>query len=170
MPVITPNASFAQAIQFNTGFMDINGIRVATLQDITITAGFTLKEIRALGTIKMVVAPKRTEWKPGAKFKAMSVNQGLLGFLWGSSTVDSTGWDFNVVDGQVVLASVIITAYTNDAVSNIMQFQFVNSVFGTGTVGYKMDGAAEFDLEIMSQDLTTVTNYTTLSGYPGQPT
>lgn len=162
MPVINPNANYSQQIQFNTGFLDINGFRVATLQDITITAGFSLKEIRALGTIKMVVAPKRTQWKPSAKFKAKSVNQQLLGFLWGSSTVDSTGWDYNLIDGQVVLTSVIVTAFTNDLASNVMQYQFTNAVFGTGTVGYKMDDAAEFDLEIQSQDLIPVTNYTGL--------
>lgn len=162
MPVTTAGTPFSQMIQFNTGYMDINGFRVATLQDITITAGFTLKEIRALGTIKMVVAPKRTNWKPSAKFKAKSVNQQLIGFLWGSSTVDSTGWDYNLVDGQVVLASVIITAYTNDDVTKIFQYQFVNAVFGTATIGYKMDDAAEVDMEIQSQDLIPVTNYNTL--------
>lgn len=159
MPVTVPGTQFSQQIQFNTGFMDINGFRVATLQDITITAGFTLKEIRQLGSIKMAVAPKRVDWKPSAKFKAKSINQQLLGFLWGSSTVDSTGWDYNLVDGQVVLASVVITAYTNDDSTKHMQFQFTNAVFGTATIGYKMADAAELDMEIQAQDLMPVTDY-----------
>src|SRR6266702_6752783 len=133
MPVTPAGTPYTQQIQFNTGFLDINGFRVETLQDITITAGFTLKEIRALGTIKMVVAPKRTQWKPSAKFKAKSVNQQLLGFLWGSSTVDSTGWDYNLIDGQVVLSSVVVTAYTNDDATKIMQYAFINAVFGAAT-------------------------------------
>jgi len=159
MPVTAAGTALSQQIQFNTGYMDINGFRVATLQDITITAGFTLKEIRALGTIKMVVAPKRTQWKPSAKFKAKSINQQLIGFLWGSSTPDSSGWDYNLVDGQVVLSSVVITAYSNDDVTKIFQYQFVNAVFGTASINYKMDDAAELDMEIQSQDLTPVTNF-----------
>lgn len=162
MPIISSGQNLSQQVFFNTGYMDINGFRVATLQDISISAGFTLKEIRALGTIKMVVAPKRTNWKPSAKFKAKSINQQLIGYLWGSSTVDSTGWDYNVVDGQVVLSSVVITAYANDDATKIMQYQFTNAVFGTGTVNYKMDDAAEFDMEIQAQDLMPVTNYNTL--------
>jgi hypothetical protein len=162
MGILTTGTQLSQAIAFNTGSLDINGMEVATLQDITITASFALKEIRQLGSIKMAVAPKRSTWKPSAKFKAKSINQALIGFLFGSSLVDGSGFDYNIVDGQVVLSRASVKCYINDTTAQTMEFQFTNAVIGgSSTVGFKMEDAAEFDLEITSQDMTVVTNFST---------
>ncbi len=101
MPIVTGATQQSQAIQFNTGYLDVNGIRLATLQDITISAGFSLREIRQLGSIIMAVAPKRYDFKPSAKFKAKSINQQLLGILWGYSTPDDGGFEFDVEMGKL---------------------------------------------------------------------
>ncbi len=54
-----------------------------------------------------------------------------------------------------------ITAYTNDLQNQAMQFQFIQAVFGTGNIAYKLGDAAEWDLEIMSQNLKAVTDFST---------
>jgi len=159
LPILSPTTTLSQEIQFNSGTLAINGAAVASLQNITITAGFTLKELGALGTIKLIVAPKRSQWRPSCKFTAISVNQALYGFMWGSSSPDSSGWDYSVIDGQLVLSSCVITAITNDNSAESMQFQFKNAVFGSVGIAYKMDDAAALDMEIKSQDLIAVTNY-----------
>jgi hypothetical protein len=160
MPILNTGTQLSQQIAFNTGYLDINGFELATLQDITVTLAFTEKEIRQLGSIIMAVAPKRSSWKPSAKFKAKSTNQQLLGILMGSSTVDGSGFSYTVLDGQVVLTRASIKCYINDDASKVMEFQFLNAVIsGSSTVGLKMEDAAELDMEIMSQDCKIITNF-----------
>jgi len=162
LPILNGGTQLSQQIAFNTGYLDINGFELATLQDITITLAFSEKEIYQLGSIKMAVAPKRSTWKPSAKFKAKSTNQQLLGILMGSSTVDGSGYDYQIVDGQVVLTRASIKCYINDDATKIVEFQFSNAIIaGSSTVGLKLEDAAEMDMEIMAQDCKVITSFTT---------
>ncbi len=161
MPILAVGTSLPNDISFNSGTLDINGFELAVIQDATIELKFSVKDIRALGTIKMVTAPKRHAWAPSCKGKLKSVNQQLFTLLMGSSSTDGSGLDYTVVDGQNVLTRASIKCYINENTSQAVEFQFSQAILSTSSVALKMEDAAEVDFEIVAQDCTVVTNFTT---------
>lgn len=162
MGILSSGAQLPTDIVFNSGTLNINGVEVATLQDITVTLAWSQREIRALGTVLMVTAPKRYGFKPSAKGKVKSVNQELYSFFLGSSGVDSTGYAYNVKDGQNVLTRASIKCIVNDDASKHVEFQFTNAILGGSLgLGLKLEDAAELDFEVMAQTLSVVTDFTT---------
>jgi len=162
MGILSTGAQLPTDIVFNSGTLNINGVEVATLQDITVTLAWSQREIRALGTVLMVTAPKRYGFKPSAKGKVKSVNQELYSFFLGSSGIDSTGYAYNVKDGQNVLTRASIRCIVNDDASKHVEFQFTNAILGGSLgLGLKLEDAAELDFEVMAQTLSVVTDFTT---------
>src|SRR5690349_24233743 len=98
MPLLSAGNTLSNNITFNSGVLDLNGQDLAVLQDVTVSIEFNIKEIRALGTIKQVVAPKRYGYKPSLKAKLKSVNKELFGFLMGSSGPDGSGTNYSLLD------------------------------------------------------------------------
>lgn len=161
MPILVTGTQLPTDVSFNSGTIDINGFELAVIQEATIELKFSTKDIRALGTIKMVTAPKRHGWAPSCKGKMKSVNQQVFNFLMGSSTTDSSGLDYSIVDGQNVLTRASIKCYVNENPSQSVEFQFTNAILSTTSVALKLEDASEMDFEIMAQDCTVVTNFTT---------
>lgn len=159
MPILSTGTQLANDISFNSGTLDINGSEMAVLQDITVSLGFTTKEIRQLGSIIMATAPKRAGFKPSAKAKVKSVNQQLFTYFMGSSSSDGSGFDYTVVDGQNVLTRASVKCIVNENTSQTVEFQFTNAILaGALTLAMKMEDAAEADFEIMAQNVTIVTS------------
>lgn len=150
---------------FNAGTLDINGLEIATLQDINIDLNVTVKELRQLGSIKMVTPPKRVGYKPTAKGKVATVNKELMGAFLGSSAADSTvpggnGFDFTLLDGQNVLSRANINVLLNDNTAFLVQFQFINAIIGGSfALALKAEDFGMFDVEIMAQDCIVITNF-----------
>jgi len=157
MPILATGTTLPTNIVFNSGIFNINGTDLAVLQDITVTLNWSTKEIRALGSLKMVTAPKRSTFKAGAKGKVKSMNAELFSYFMGSSAVDGSGYAYNVLDGQNVLSICAIKCIVNDDVTKIAEFQFTNATLaGALAIGLKMEDAAENDFEIQAQDVTLV--------------
>ena len=162
MPILSSGTGASTAVVFNSGIFCINGLELATLQDVSISLNWSTKEIRQLGSLIMVTAPKRTSWKPSAKAKVKSATKELISFFMGSSGTDSSGYAYSVLDGQNVLSRCSIKFYVNDDSTKAAEFQFTNATLaGAFTLGLKLEDAAEADFEIQSQNVTFVTNYTT---------
>ncbi len=113
-----------------------------------------------MNTLKMLTAPKRATFKPSAKAKVKSMNGELLHYLLGSSSADSGGSAYSVLDGQNVLTrcSIKVTPI-NDDPSKSIEYQFTNAIISTYSAGLKLEDAAEIDFEIQAQDLTVVKNF-----------
>jgi hypothetical protein len=160
MPILAQGNQLTQQVAFNAGTFDVNGYDLATLQDITITLNWTVKEIRQLGSIIMAVSPKRSTFKPSAKAKTKSVNKEMLSFILGSSAPDSSGVAYTTYDGQVALTRASIRTYVNDDPSKEIEFQFSDAILGGAfSTALKMEDAAEIDFEIYARDVKIVTNF-----------
>lgn len=159
MPILATGTQLSNNISFNSGTLDINGVEVAAIDDITITLAFSQKELYALGSIIQVVAPKRHGFKPSAKFKVKSMNKELYGFFLGSSSPDGSGSDYTVLDGQNVLTRASIKCIINDVSTQIVEFQFSNAILaGNLQAALKTENHAEVDFEIYAQNVTIVNN------------
>jgi hypothetical protein len=160
MPVQTLGATLSTQVSFNQGTLQINGVVLAQLSEVTITQDTSTKELRSLGSILMQTAPKRYGYKCGAKFKVHSANKELFTFFMGSSNTDGSGQDFTVFDGQVVLANVYINMTMNEDPTKIEQFQFTNAVLaGNFQMALKAEDFAESDFELQAQNVTVVTSF-----------
>ena len=154
MPVLSTGTPMSQNIVFNSGTFDINGQELVVLQDITITTSWSNKEIRQIGSLKMVGAPKRCTFKAGAKAKVKTINKELIAMMAGSSGPDGTGTMISVFDGQNVLTRCSIKCIANEDPTKVIEFQFTNSILsGSLGIGLKMEDAAESDFEITAQDV-----------------
>lgn len=159
MPTLPTGAQLSNDVSFNSGTFDINGMELAVLQDITVTLTWGTKEIRQLGSLIMVTAPKRHGFKAGAKAKVMSVNKELINFFMGSSTTDGSGFDYSVFDGQSVLTRCSIKAIINELTTQTVEFQFTNAILAGGLgVALKTEAPGEVDFEIQAQNVTVVTS------------
>jgi len=162
MPILSNGTGLTVQASFNNGTLDINGLDfpLATLQDVTITAQFSTKELRGIGSIKMATAPKRSGFKASAKAKIKSLNKEMFGLFGGSSGTDGSGFAYGVLDGQNVLTRVSITCYVDDAQTKTVQYQFTNAILtGSFSAALKSEDFAEVDIEIEAQDVTQVTNF-----------
>ena len=160
MPILSSGVPTATNVTFNSGILDVNGYDLAVLQDVTVTIAVSVKEIRALGTIKMVTAPKRSTFKVSAKAKVKSINKEVFGAFLGSSGPDGSGQDFVLFDGQNVLSRASIKCIINESSSNTVEWQFTNAIIsGSLASALKMEEAGEMDIEIEAQDVTVVTNF-----------
>jgi len=162
MPILPTGAGLATNITFNSGTLDINGLELGVIQDITITLSWSEKEIRGLGSIKMFTAPKRYGFKPMAKGKVKSFNKELYSFFMGSSGTDGTGFIYSVLDGQNVLSRASMKFIVNESTGQTAEFQFTNAILSANLdASLKMEDAGEFAFEIKAQDVNLVTNFTT---------
>ena len=160
MPILSPGVTSATNVTFNSGILDINGYELAALQDITVTIATSTRDIRALGTIKMLTAPKRYGFKPSAKGKVKSINREVLMAFMGSSGPDTTGVDISLFDGQSVLTRATVKCYINESTSTSVEFQFSNAILtGSLATALKMEDAGEMDIEIEAQDVLIVTSW-----------
>jgi len=160
MPILSTGTQLGTDVTFNSGTFDINSYELAALQDVTVSLNWSAREIRALGSLVMVVAPKRYGFKPTAKAKVKSVNQELLSFFMGSSAVDATGNAYTVLDGQNVLTRCSIKCMVNESTSQVVEFQFTNAILtGAISLGLKMEDASEYDFEIIAQNVKVVTSF-----------
>lgn len=159
MPVLSTGTQLSNNVTFNSGTFNINGQELAVLQDVTVSVDLSIKEIRALGTIKQVTAPKRYGYKPTVKAKVKSVNPQLYGFLMGSSGPDGSGTVYSLTDGQVVLTRCSVKCIINELSTQAVEFQLSNAVMHSSFgLGLKMEDAGEIDFQITSQDMSIVTN------------
>jgi hypothetical protein len=160
MSQLSTGSALGNNITFNSGIVTINGKDLAVLQDVTVGVEFGEKEIYALGSIKMVTAPKRYGFKATCKGKTKSLNPEFYGYMLGSSTPDGGGTDYVVVDGQNVLASLYVTCIINESAGQTVQFQYTNAVIhSTFGLGLKMEDSGEVDFQITAQDMKVVTNF-----------
>lgn len=160
MSILPDGTQLGTNVSFNSGILDINGYDLAVLQDVTVTLQVSEKEIRALGTIKMVVPPKRHGFKVTAKAKIKSINKEVYGAFLGSSSPDGLGQDFSLLDGQNVLTRVSIKCIINELANQTVEWQFTDAIIsGSFATALKMEDAGELDLEITARDATMVTNF-----------
>lgn len=160
MGFLPDGTNLANNVTFNSGIVNINGTDLAVLQDITVSVEFGEKEYYALGSIKMVVPPKRYGFKPGLKGKVKSLNPEFYKYLLGSSEPDSPGSAYTVIDGQNVLSQCYVRCIINEDADQAVEFQFTNAVIhSTFGLGLKMEDAGEIDFQITAQDLAVVTNF-----------
>lgn len=162
MPILNNGTGLSVQASFNNGTLDINGLDfpLATLSDVTVTAQFSTKELRGIGSIKMATAPKRSTFKPSAKAKIKSLNKEVFSLFGGYSTPDGSGWSYGIVDGQNALSRVTITCYVDDAQTKTVQYQFINAILsGSFSAALKTEDFAEVDIEIEAQDLIQVTSF-----------
>jgi len=158
MAILPTGGSVPTNVSFNSGTFDINGVEMAVLQDITVSLDWSVKEIRALGSLIMATAPKRSTFKPTAKAKVKSINPTLFQYFMGTSNSDGSGFDYNVLDGQNVLTRCSINCILNEDSTQIVQWQFTNAVLtGALSIGLKLEEPAEVDFEITAQNVTVVT-------------
>ena len=143
MALLATGTQLSTNVTFNSGTFDINGVELATLQDITITQAFSSKEIRQLGSIIMATAPKRYGYKPSAKAKVKSINKELFSYFMGSSSTDGAGFDYSILDGQNVLTRCSIKCIANEDVTKAVEFQFSNAILvGSLNTSLKTEDAA----------------------------
>ena len=160
MSILPDGQPVGTNVTFNSGILDINGFDLAVLQDVTVTLAVSTKEIRALGTIKMVTAPKRHGFKVSAKAKVKSINKEVYGAFLSESTPDGTGTDLSLFDGQNVLSRASIKCIINESYGQQVEWQFINAtISGSFAAALKMEDAGELDLEIQAQDVLMVTNF-----------
>jgi hypothetical protein len=158
MSQLPTGSQLSTDVSFNSGTLDINGMELAALQDITISLQFSTKDIRGLGSIKMLTAPKRYGWKPTAKAKTKSINQQLYQALMGSSNTDGSGFGYSLFDGQNVLARASIKCIINEQTGQSQEYQFTNAIISMGSLALKPEDAAEYDFSIEAQDVTVVSS------------
>jgi hypothetical protein len=159
LPIISQGPTLTQDITFNSGTLDINASTLAALSDVSINATVSLKEIRALGTIKMLTAPKRYGYKVEVKAKTRSINQALYAFMFGYSTPDSGGFDYSIFDGQNVLSDCTINCIMNEDVTKTVQFQLKDAVISATNLNLVMEDSGVIDISIMASDVKVVTNF-----------
>ena len=160
MGFLQTGTNLSYLASFNAGTLDINGLEIAVIQDITVDLQVSTKELRQLGSIIMVTPPKRYGYKPTAKGKVKTVNKELYGAFLGSSAVDGSGFDFSLLDGQSVLTRASIKVLLNENVNNQVEFQFTNAIIGGSfALAMKTEDFADLSIEILAQNCTVVTNF-----------
>ena len=152
MPLIPVGSAMTKNITFNSGFITINGEYLVDVENVTVEASFTEKELRAINSIKMQ-AHKRATLKCGLKGKVKSINDEVYGKFFGTSTVDGSGMMWDVKDGQQDVISAIFTTYVDDDATKPVQFVFDDVIITTVPYSANTEDYGAVDFEMVAKDI-----------------
>jgi len=153
MPLTLAGTPLANAITFNSGYLDFGNNRIVTLDNVKIEPLVTTAELRQLNSIKMV-ALKRKGFtvKLTAKFK--SWNKEPFIDYFGTSSSDSTGNLITFFDGQQTTLNPVFTAYVDDLTTKPFQCQLSNAVIESLPLTASVENYGEVDVSITAVDIS----------------
>lgn len=158
MAKLSTGTDLSENFIFNSGYITIGSDRFVDLDNVTIEVSFTTKEVRRLNSI-IVGSLKRAGFTTKLKGKIKSFNRQLLGYTFGSSSVDGTGTDYIVKDGQYdTTLNPIFTGFIGDNTLQAWQYQFTDAIITSLPLTAKMEDFDELDFEMVARNVKVYTD------------
>lgn len=158
MPLLSTGTPLSQKVAFNSGYVTFNSNQVVNLENVTIEANFSEKELRIMNSIKMATH-KRATFKTGLKGKVKSMNKEFIALISGTSSTDGSGTLYTIKDGQTTTLNPIFTTYIDDDTSTpkVLQFQFSDALLLALPLTTNTEDYGSFDFEFSAIDVSIYT-------------
>ncbi len=158
MSKLSTGTALTKNYMFNSGFLTIGGNQFVELDNVALEVSYDTKDVRRLNSIT-AGALRRSNFKVTLKGKIKSFNRQLLGYTFGSSSVDGTGTMYINKDGQYdTTLNPVFTGYIGDVTAQAWQYQFVDAIITSLPLTAAAEEFGELDFEMIARDLTIYTD------------
>lgn len=152
----TGTAKTAQYM-FNSGYLTIGSNQFVELDNVTVEVSYDTREVRRLNSITMG-ALKRANFRATLRGKIKSFNRELLGYTFGSSSVDGSGTMYLNKDGQYdTTLNPVFTGYLDESTGKPWQYQFTDAIITSLPLTAAAEEFAELDFELIARDVKVYT-------------
>ena len=135
---------------------------MADVENITITNSFDVKDYRALNSIKKR-AIRRATLEQSVKATIKGLMTDIYSKFFSASSPIASGSQYEVLDGQQLTSTVVLTVRVDDDTDKEIQYQLQNPIFG----GFNIDGATEdflgSEVDIMCTEIICLTDSAALN-------
>jgi sporulation protein YlmC with PRC-barrel domain len=139
---------------FNSGIVTVDGTQLTEVQDITVNPTFDIKELKAIGTIKLR-AIRRANFKIEVTFNIKTFSTAINKLFYSASSPSASGTDYTVKDGQQTASTgFYITGYDNDDVTHARQFQIANPIISVNNNSQAIEDFNGYAVTVIGTDVT----------------
>ena len=158
MAKLTTGTALTERFIFNSGYLTIGGDQFVDLDNVSVEVSYDTKEVHRLNSITMG-ALRRSNFRATLRRKIKSFNRQLLGFTFGSSSVDGTGSHYINKDGQYANAlNPVLTCYIDDLASQAWQYQFTDAIITSLPLTASVEEFGELDFEMIARQVSVYTD------------